>query len=152
MTIAAGPSVSAEANASRRGDLRIGVAVQSCQSVMLPPMCVSQKTRRPDVETDEIPKPPLGPSSQPRIVRSPNVQRPRVAVSHSRTEPQFALVAPTAHMTERPVTESAVTGAAFVTVRPGRQQRRGGAAETSDARRVAITTSRRMNRMMGRHT
>ena len=130
----------------------MGVAVQSCQSVVLPPMCVSQKTRRPDVETDEIPKPPLGPSSQPRIVRSPNVQRPRVAVSHSRTEPQFAPVAPTAHVTERPVTESAVTGAAFVTVRPGVNTPRAAPQRASDARRVVITTSRRMNGMMGRHT
>ena len=65
------------------------------------------------------PEAAAGPSLQPTIVRSPNVQRPRVPVSHSRTEPQFAPVAPTAHTTERPVTESAVTGAAFVTVRPG---------------------------------
>ena len=124
--------MSDEANASRRGDLRVGVAVQSCQSVMLPPMCVSQKARRPDVETDEIPKPPLGPSVQPTIVRSPNVQRPRVPVSHSRTEPQLAPVAPTAHTTERPVTESAVTGAAFVTVRPGVSTRERRRQRTSD--------------------
>ena len=86
---------------------------------MLPPMCVTQKARRPEVATWAMPKPPLGPSSQPRIVRLPNVQRPRVAVSQSRTCPQSRCDRPTAQTTERCVTESAVTGAAFVTVRPG---------------------------------
>ncbi len=63
---------------------------------MLPPMCVSQKTRLPVVATEEIPKPPLGFSSQPTIVRSPNVQSPRVPVSQSLTVPQLAFVRPTA--------------------------------------------------------
>ena len=40
-------------------------------------------------------------------------------MSQSLTVPQLSVVRPTAYATERPVTESAVTGAAFVTVRPG---------------------------------
>ena len=82
-------------------------------------MLVTQKALRPEVATCAMPKPPLGPSSQPRIVRLPNVQRPRVAVSQSRTCPQSRFDCPTAHTTERCVTESAVTGATFETVRPG---------------------------------
>ncbi len=62
----------------------------------LPPTFVTQKTRRPEVATCAIPKPPLNPSSQPMIVLDPKVQRPRVPVSQSLTVPQLAFVCPTA--------------------------------------------------------
>jgi hypothetical protein len=88
--------VSEEANASRRAARRVGVADQSSQSVMFPPIPVSQSTRRPVTATEGIPKPPLGPSSQPRIVRVPNVQWPSRGVSHRTTDPQFVRVRPTA--------------------------------------------------------
>ena len=63
---------------------------------MLPPILVSQNARSPVTATEEMPKPPLGPSSQPRIVREPNVQCPSRGVSQSTTEPQLVLVRPTA--------------------------------------------------------
>jgi hypothetical protein len=94
-TIAGGPSLSPDARASRRATGRVGVADQSCQSVVLPPIRVNQNVRAPVTATLGMPKPPLGPSSQPRIVREPNVQRARVALFQSATEPQFALVRPT---------------------------------------------------------
>ena len=89
-----------------------------------------------------MPKPPLGPSSHPRIVRFPSVQRPRVAVSQSRTCPQSRFDPPTAHTTERCVTESAVTGARFVTVRPGVKSAIADAGATS-ATRASETRRRR---------
>ena len=95
-TIAGGPSVSEDANASRRAAGCVGVAVHSCQSVMFPPMPVTQKARVPETATLGIPKPPLGPSSQPTIVRAPKIERARVALFQSATEPQFAPVRPTA--------------------------------------------------------
>ena len=100
---------------------------------MLPPMLVTQKALRPDVATCPMPKPPLGPSSQPRIVRLPNVQRPRDAVSQSRTCPQSRFDPSDGAHDQRLVTESAVTGAAFVTVRPGVSSASGG--RRSDERR-----------------
>ena len=109
---------------------------------MLPPMFVTQKTRRPDVPTWAIPKPPLGPCSQARIVRVPNVQSPRDTVSQSRTLPQSRFVRPTAKTTLRPVTASADTGAAFVTVRPGVRSAAADAGATSATTRRAVRRRR----------
>ena len=96
-------------------------------------MCVSQSTRWPVAATEEIPKPPLGFSSQPTMVRLPNVQSPREPVSQSLTAPQLVFVCPIAYPTERPVTDSAVTGAAFWTVRAG--------ADAGAAATVPVPTS-----------
>ena len=95
---------------------------------------------RPVAATLGMPKPPLGPSSQPTIVCAPNVQRARVALFQSATDPQFALVRPTEYTTACPVTESAVTGAGVATCRPGV---RSAPAEPVRARaRVAVPKSK----------
>ena len=78
-------STSLVASASRRGAVRVGVAVHRVSSRKFPPAYVIQKTRRPDVATCEMPLPVLGPSVQMRVVPAPSRQSPRLAVSHSTT-------------------------------------------------------------------